>query len=132
MPHDLTPPAAPFTRCRCPEADLFRAVLAGEIPAVDTAMWAALLALVDAAAAHRLTIAPDLEPGPTPVPGLSFTELRRRRDEPRMWARCGGCGRHHTTPGRPGPGEPSVPDRPCRRCARPTTAHTASRRAVAA
>lgn len=94
-PERVTPvTGAPLTPCRCPEAALLRQVLAGEIPAVDSPTWAALLALVEAAALYRVRNATD---GPALVAmtraglGVPFTELERRRAVPGCPVRCPHC-----------------------------------------
>jgi len=84
-----------FTPCGCPEAELLRQVLTGEVPAVDTPMWAALVALVEAAAVRRLAV---FDTGRSfQVNGVDLfaapTELHRRRYPPHgdigHWVRHG-------------------------------------------
>lgn len=45
-----------YTPCHCPEARLFRQVLCGEVPAVDSPTWRALITLVESAAARRAVL----------------------------------------------------------------------------
>lgn len=44
--------APPIEPCDCPEAQLLREILSGQIPAVDSPTWRALAAAIEARAAH--------------------------------------------------------------------------------
>ncbi|HEY0641564.1 MAG TPA: hypothetical protein VGD67_28385 [Pseudonocardiaceae bacterium] len=44
--------ATVFTPCPCPEAELLRQILSGEVPAADTPVWRALAAAIESRAAQ--------------------------------------------------------------------------------
>jgi hypothetical protein len=86
----VTGAAEPLTPCGCPEAELLRDILAGQVPAADTHTWRALAAAIDAAAtmhtltalrdaSHRISAGADW----AAVAGApSHAELQRRRYPP--------------------------------------------------